>query len=122
MGNRFTIESAFGFAHPAQCVVIWLILGVIAGLITIAVSLKFCNAFGTCCAAVLEMCKGDNSGGNGDTTIIMGDTYSSDEEEDMPPKVPQIEMKKMVTRTNTLNLMGDDSETDEEIMVDVDDK
>ena len=69
------------------------------------------------------MCKdGDTGGGGGDTTIIMKDTYSSDEEDDMPPKVPQIELTKRVPRTNTLNLMGDGSDTDEEIFVDIDDQ
>merc|ERR550537_239294 len=121
--NCFTIESAFGFAHLDQCIVIWLILGTIAGLITLAVSLKFCNACGTCFASIISMCKdGDTGGGGGDTTIIMKDTYSSDEEDDMPPKVPQIELAKRGPRTNTLNIMGDGSDTDEEIFVDIDDQ
>lgn len=116
--NCFTIESAFGFAYPAQCIVIWVILGTLGGLIALAVSLKFCSACGSCCAAILTMCKGDGSSSQeGSTIIIKEGGYSSDEDEDLPPKVPEIEMKK-VKKTNTLNIMGDGSESDEEIVYD----
>ena len=113
----FAMATLFGFALPAQCSVIWIILGLLAGLIGLFVSVKFCDACSSCCATIITICKDKDTGGGGHSTFIIGDNCSSEEENDMPPMVPEIEMQ-TIKRTTTLNIMGDDSETDDDIIFD----
>merc|ERR1712187_240812 len=99
-------ESAFGFAYPDQCTIIWFILGGVAVLVTVILIMKFCNACTTCCGALMMCCRG-KEGVAGQTVIIR---EGRDDEEAKPP-IPvakEVEMKK--PRKSNVVALGDYSD------------
>lgn len=90
--NCFTVEAAFGFAYPDQCLVIWFVLAAVAIVVTVILVLKFCNAFSGCCSAVVMMCQKRQPVSQSEKTIVINNTGlptgQSGELEEFPPGIP----------------------------------
>lgn len=113
-----TMDAAFGFAHPSQCLIVWVLLGIIMAIVIVALTAKFCTACGSCCGTMMMMCKG-NKGAGGDKTIIIREGGSShDEEEEKPVKKAQLKPQR---KSHTLMMGGgggyDESSSDDEEMI-----
>jgi len=108
-----TLDAAFGFAHPSQCLIIWALLGVVMAIVIVALTAKFCNACAGCCGTLVMMCQGKKGSGN-ENTIIIRDGGSSTEAAPPEPK-KEVELKKP-RKSNVLMMggVGDYDESDDE--------